>query len=71
MAPTTSPADEVDSYVSHGPGKLYARVVPSPATTSFTLFDGTVITQRSDGDSVTLDFEPGAEFIEGVELEGR
>ncbi len=69
MSPTTAAAEQVDSYVTHGPGKLYARVAPSSTPASFELFDGAVIVQRMEGERVVLGFTAGAEFVDGVELE--
>ena len=74
LAPTTAAADQVDSYATHGPGRLYARVVPSPSgdPVSFELFDGAVITANGTEDSaggVAVELTPGAEFVAGVERE--
>ena len=66
IAPTTTP-DAIDSYATT-PGTLWIRTAPGPDST-LTLFDGTVIAQTTDGDSVTVTVTPGDEFTHGFMVE--
>ncbi len=66
LAPATDP--DVDSY-ANDPGLLYARVVPDSAATSFTLFDGTRLTQERSNASLAVSATPGATFTKGFVLE--
>jgi len=66
LAPTTDP-NRVDSYATT-PGLLYPRVVPGPAS-SMALFDGTVLEQSYDGDTLTLRCTPGSDFDSGAIVE--
>ncbi len=66
MAPTTDPAN-VDSYATT-PGVLYPRVAAGDKST-FTLFDGTVLTQEKAAGGITLSAKSGSEFKQGVLFE--
>jgi alpha-D-xyloside xylohydrolase len=66
MRSTTQPA-MVDSYGTT-PGVLWARVAPGAAST-FTVFDGAVITAEQMGNAVKLSSADGAEFTSGVMFE--
>jgi alpha-D-xyloside xylohydrolase len=70
MAPTSNPgtaAGQVDSYAD-SPGVLHVRVAPGTAS-SFTLFDGTRISQSADGSHIELSSSDGADFHDGVVFE--
>jgi len=67
MAPTTETA-RVDSYATT-PGVLYPRVAPGEIATSFTLFDGTELSQQATADGVSLGASAGTEFALGVLFE--
>ena len=66
LSPTAEPAT-VDSYDTSA-GVLYPRVVPGPAS-SFTLFDGSVLSQADDGGTLSLAVTPGDVFVDGVVFE--
>ena len=57
----------VDSYATT-PGVLYVRIFAGPES-SFTLFDGAKITQKADGNTITLGSTDGSEFKYGVQFE--
>ncbi|APR86794.1 Alpha-glucosidase [Minicystis rosea] len=57
----------VDSYASD-PGVLWARIAPGAAS-SFTVFDGAVITQERASDRVKLTSKDGTELKKGVLFE--
>jgi len=63
---TTQPSI-VDAYATD-PGVLWARVAPGPAS-SFTLFDGTALTQERDAAGLRLGGQGGTEFTSGVMFE--
>jgi alpha-D-xyloside xylohydrolase len=63
MSPTSMP-DAIDSYATT-PGVLWARVAPGPAST-FTLFDGAVLSQEKTAAAITLSSKDGGEFKYGV-----
>lgn len=70
LSPTTKPgtlAGEVDSYATTA-GILWARVFPGPAST-FTLFDGSELTQSDNTTEFTLSTKDGNEFKNGVMFE--
>jgi alpha-D-xyloside xylohydrolase len=63
----------VDSYADT-PGVLYGRVFPGPEETSFTVFDGTRLSQSfhdhiRQRSVVQLSYTPGTEFRRGAVLE--
>jgi alpha-D-xyloside xylohydrolase len=62
LAPTTRP-ELVDSYADH-PGILYARLTQGPSS-SFEVFDGTVLTQESLAHEMVLTSKDGKVFREG------
>lgn len=66
MAPTTDPA-RVDSFASDA-GVLHVRIAPGPDH-SFELYDGTVISQTTADQVVTVTLMAGSEFDNGFELE--
>lgn len=66
MAPTTDTA-RVDSYATT-PGVLYPRVVAGDKST-FTLFDGTVLTEEKTSAGLSLSAKSGKEFKQGVLFE--
>jgi len=71
LSPTTKPGTmpgEVDSYATT-PGVLWARVFPSPAVSSFKLFDGSELSQNDTGIEVKLTTKDGSEFKSGVMFE--
>ncbi|MCB9677734.1 MAG: glycoside hydrolase family 31 protein [Alphaproteobacteria bacterium] len=63
---TLSPVTDttVDSFATD-PGMLYVRVFPGEAG-SFTLYDGTVLTQEGSGGTATLGYTAGTVFTSGV-----
>jgi alpha-D-xyloside xylohydrolase len=63
---TTTP-DTVDSYATTA-GVLWARVAPF-GQSSFTVFDGTTLTEDATGDTVALTASQGSEFQHGVMFE--
>jgi len=67
MAPTLHP-EQVDSYAST-PGILHARIVAGAAATSFTLFDGAVVGQAREGNTLMLSSQDGKEFTQGMVFE--
>ena len=67
ISPTTQDAELVDSFDTHA-GILYARIVPGAAST-FTLYDGTVISQEKSDTSVALSYSDGEEFSFGAQFE--
>jgi alpha-D-xyloside xylohydrolase len=70
LYPTTHP-DEVDSYATT-PGLLWARVAPVTAEappSSFTVFDGSIVTQQATGSGLVVTTRYGTEFNTGVVLE--
>ena len=69
LAPTTAPPAEVDSYASHGPGTLHVRVFPSSTPSTFTLFDGAQVTQRIEDGRLVVQWSPGDEFNQDLEVE--
>jgi alpha-D-xyloside xylohydrolase len=66
LRPTTQPAT-IDSYATT-PGVLWARVAPGAAS-SFTVFDGAVLTAEGSAGAVKLSSTNGAEFTSGVMFE--
>jgi len=68
LSPTTLTPDRVDSYANDA-GLLYVRIVPSDATTTFTLFDGSVISQTPLAGGTAVDFHGGQTFKSGAVLE--
>ena len=64
MAPTTATPDVVDSF-ANDPGVLYVRVASDPASSTFTVYDGTTI----DASAASYHVRPGTVFAEGVTLE--
>ncbi|MFT3764915.1 MAG: glycoside hydrolase family 31 protein [Minicystis sp.] len=67
LRPTTKPS-LVDSYVTD-PGVLWVRVAPGPAS-SFTVFDGSVITQERAADRVKLSASDGKELDQRRDVRG-
>ncbi len=66
MAPVKDPT-KVDSYAT-SPGLLWARVAPGAAS-SFTVFDGAVLSQERTATGLTLGSKDGSEFSLGVVFE--
>lgn len=69
LAPTVQP-ERVDSYATDA-GILWPRVTraaPGKAS-SFTLFDGTLLSREEEERSLSLAVEPGASFDQGVMFE--
>ena len=67
---TLAPASDagIDSFASE-PGPLYVRMVPGPQTASFTLYDGTALSQSAAGGPLQLGLRPGSVFRAGAVLE--
>jgi alpha-D-xyloside xylohydrolase len=66
LAPTNQP-ERVDSYAT-SPGILWARVAPGAAS-SFTLFDGTKLSQEGSSNLLFLGASSGDEFGQGFMFE--
>jgi alpha-D-xyloside xylohydrolase len=58
----------IESFANDA-GVLYARVVPGPVATSFTTYDGTLLTQHRPGSFVSLGFAPSPLYIQGAVVE--
>jgi alpha-D-xyloside xylohydrolase len=67
---TLSPATDagVDSFANDA-GLLWVRVYPGAGETTFTLYDGTRVTQQRKDGIVTVSLAPGAVFTKGAMLE--
>ena len=65
LSPTTDAA--IDTVASD-PGVLYPRVAAGPSS-SFVLFDGSVLSQSMDGDTLELAMQPGDDFTAGALFE--
>jgi alpha-D-xyloside xylohydrolase len=65
MSPTSQPS-LVDSY-STTPGVLWAEIAPGDAS-SFTVFDGAVLTQAQKANGLELTYKDGKEFQYGAEF---
>jgi alpha-D-xyloside xylohydrolase len=66
LAPVADP-DAIDSYATT-PGVLWARVFPGGSSEA-AVFDGTVIAQERDGDTITVTHTAGATFLDGLVVE--
>ncbi len=66
MAPTTDPAT-VDSFATTA-GLLWVRVAPG-AKSSFTLYDGSELSQEAAASEISLSTKDGAEFSQGFVFE--
>jgi alpha-D-xyloside xylohydrolase len=66
LSPTTVPT--VDSFANDA-GDLWVRVVPSPESSSFTLYDGATVSQREAGGALTLSSTRGTTFSRGIVYE--
>jgi hypothetical protein len=66
MRPVKDPTT-VDSYGTT-PGVLWTRVAPGPPS-SFTVFDGTALSQAQTAGGLTLGATGGEEFTQGVMFE--
>ncbi len=66
LAPATDV--DVDSYANDA-GQLYARIVPDDTATSFTVFDGTQLSQSRSANAIDVVVKPGATFTKGFVLE--
>ena len=55
----------IDSFATD-PGALWVRVAPGPQATTFTVYDGTTITQQN---GTSLSLTPGSVFTEGAVFE--
>jgi hypothetical protein len=68
MSPTTRP-DLVDSYATD-PGKLVVRAVPGSTASTFTVFDGTVLSVTPSGaGAFDLAIQGGRAFTKGADFE--
>ncbi len=67
LAPVADPA-AIDSFDAD-PGRLYVRVFPGGSAGSFTLYDGTILTQQLADGQATLGYTGGDVFTQGVEFE--
>jgi alpha-D-xyloside xylohydrolase len=66
LSPVAMPG-QIDSYATTT-GILFPRVFPGPAT-GFELFDGTLLEQARDADTLTLHFVGGDAFTQGAVFE--
>jgi alpha-D-xyloside xylohydrolase len=66
LSPTTEPT-RVDSFVTDA-GALWVRVAPGPAS-SFTVYDGSELSQAIEGSELILISSDGTEFAQGVVFE--
>lgn len=68
LSPVAVSSSVADSFVTHGAGRLTLRSSPGAAS-SFTLFDGTKLSQRPASGGAELEFVAGSEFKDGAALE--
>jgi alpha-D-xyloside xylohydrolase len=71
MTCPNGPAGCIDSF-ANDPGVLWIRIAPGSQSTSFTVYDGSVISQQQKGATLSLSFKPaaaGAVFTEGALFE--